>query len=254
MTPAALIFDIDGSVSETEELHRQAFNETFAAFGLPWHWDQALYTKLLDVSGGKERLAHYLAAYDPPQPAGTAGRIAELHAAKTSRYTALVDAGAARLRPGIARLIGEARRQGVALAIATTTSLANVYSLLRSTLGQDWGDAFVTIGAGDMVSAKKPAPDVYHLVVEQLALPPARCVAFEDSTNGLQAALAAGLPTVVTPSIYTDDQSFPGALAVVSHLGDPGAPYRHLAGAGAADGSVTLAALARWLAAFHAEP
>ncbi len=249
MTPAALIFDVDGTISETEELHRQAFNETFAAAGLPWHWDQALYRKLLDVSGGKERLRYYLDAFDPPAAAGAAGRIAALHAAKTDRYTALVDAGAARLRPGVGRLIAEARRQGVVLAIATTTSLANVESLLRATLGQAGLDAFAVIGAGDMVAAKKPAPDIYRLVLQRLALPAARCVAFEDSANGLAAALGAGVPTVVTPGVYTDDQNFPGALAVMSHLGDTLEPYAHLAGAGADEAMVTLAALARWLAA-----
>ena len=180
MKPAALIFDVDGTLAETEELHRQAFNETFAAFGLPWRWDRALYRKLLDVAGGKERLRHYLDAYDPPSAAAAAGRIAALHAAKTARYTALVDAGAARLRPGVGRLIGEARRQGVALAIATTTNLSNVQSLLRATLGQDGLDAFAMIGAGDMVEAKKPAPDIYNVVLERLALPVGGCVAFEE--------------------------------------------------------------------------
>jgi beta-phosphoglucomutase-like phosphatase (HAD superfamily) len=249
MTPAALIFDIDGTFSETEELHRQAFNETFADVGLPWHWDRELYRKLLDVAGGKERLHYYLDGFDPPSAAGVAGRVAALHAAKTKRYTALVDAGAARLRTGVGRLIGEARGQGVALAVATTTSLANVEALLRATLGQDGLDAFATIGAGDMVGAKKPAPDIYRLVLECLAVPAGRCIAFEDSANGLAAALASGVPTVVTPGVYTDDQAFPGALAVLSDLGEPHEPYRHLAGAGADGGFVTLAALASWSAA-----
>ena len=248
MKPAALIFDIDGTLAETEELHRQAFNETFAADGLPWHWDRALYRQLLEVAGGKERLAHYLAAYDPPAAAGVAGRIAALHAAKTARYTALVDAGAARLRPGIGRLIGEAPGPGVPLAIATTTSLANVASLGRTALGADGLAAFAVIGAGDMVGAKKPAPDVYRFVLARLAVPAAACVAFEDSALGLASSLAAGVPTVVTPSVYTEGQHFPGALAVVSDLGEPGEPYRHLAGAGAADGMVTLAALKNWVA------
>ena len=246
MMPAALIFDVDGTLAETEELHRQAFNETFAAFDLPWHWDRTLYKRLLEVAGGKERLRHYLDACHPPQAAAMSGRIAAMHAAKTARYTALVEQGAVSLRPGIGRLIEAARRRGVALAIATTTSLANVEALLRATLGAEAPAAFATIGAGDMVAAKKPAPDVYALVLERLALPSGHCIAFEDSALGLASSLAAGVPTVVTPSVYTDDQSFPGALAVLSHLGDPAAPYRHLAGAGREGGMVTLEGLARW--------
>ena len=247
MLPAALIFDVDGTLAETEELHRQAFNETFSAFGLPWHWDRPLYRALLEVAGGKERLAHYLEAYAPP--AAAAGRIAELHAAKTARYTALVEAGTLRLRTGVARLIGEAQRHGIALAIATTTSLANVEALLRATLGEAGLAAFAVIGAGDMVGAKKPAPDVYDHVLVRLALPAGRCIAFEDSAIGLAASRAAGIATVVTPSLYTEDQSFSGALAVLSHLGEPQHPYRHLAGAGAECAMVTPDALAGWFPA-----
>jgi HAD superfamily hydrolase (TIGR01509 family) len=243
MTPAALIFDVDGTLSETEEVHRQAFNETFAAFGLPWHWDRAAYRELLQVTGGKERMASYIATL--PDGGGTAaGRIAELHAAKTRRYTEL--AGALSLRPGVARLIAEARQRDVRLAIATTTSLPNVEALLRVTLGDDAPAAFAVVGAGDVVAAKKPAPDIYRYVLQRLDLRGEDCVAFEDSANGLKSALGAGISTVVTPGVYTDADDFSGALAVLSDLGEPDAPYRHLAGAGVDGRVVTLATLARW--------
>jgi len=244
MLPRALIFDVDGTLAETEELHRQAFNATFSAENLPWHWDAAAYRRLLDVAGGKERIAHFLKS-GPEGADRAAGRIADLHAAKTERYTALVAAGAA-LRPGVARLIREARAAGVPLAIATTTSLPNVEALLQSSLGPDALGLFAAIGAGDVVPAKKPAPDIYNYVLARLGLPAAGCVAFEDSTNGVRSARAAGLPTVVTPGLYTEGDDFSGALAVLSDLGEPGAPYRHIAGAGADDPMVTLAALARW--------
>ncbi|MFC0242170.1 HAD-IA family hydrolase [Rhodopseudomonas telluris] len=247
MIPRALIFDVDGTLAETEELHRQAFNETFAAEALPWHWDKAAYRRLLDVAGGKERIAHFLAS----APAGAeraSGRIAELHAAKTQRYTALAGAGAP-LRSGVARLIREARQAGVRLAIATTTSLPNVEALLGAAFGAEAMALFDVVGAGDVVPAKKPAPDIYAHVLERLALPAAACVAFEDSTNGLKAARGAGLATIVTPGIYTEGDDFSGALAVLSDLGEKDAPYRHLAGAGAGDTMVTLDALGRWLAA-----
>ncbi|MFT4278067.1 MAG: HAD family hydrolase [Rhodopseudomonas sp.] len=244
MLPSALIFDVDGTLAETEELHRQAFNAAFADDGLPWHWDAPLYRRLLDVAGGKERIAHFLQS-GPEGAERAADRIPQLHRAKTDRYTALVAAGAA-LRPGVARLIHEAKAAGIKLAIATTTSLPNVEALLQSALGPDAMTWFDAIGAGDMVPAKKPAPDVYLHVLELLKLPAADCIAFEDSTNGLRAARAAGLPTIVTPGIYTEGDDFAGALAVLSDLGEPDAPYRHLAGAGADDRLVTLEALARW--------
>lgn len=244
MIPSALIFDVDGTLAETEELHRQAFNATFAAEQLPWHWDATLYRKLLDVTGGKERIAHFLKS-EPDGAERAAGRIPELHRAKTDRYTALVVAGTA-LRPGVARLIREAKAAGVKLGIATTTSLPNVEALLQSSLGPDAMALFDAVGAGDVVPAKKPAPDIYLYVLDALKLPAAACVAFEDSTNGVRAARAAGLPTIVTPGLYTEGDDFPGALAVLSDLGEPDAPYRHLAGAGAGDSLVTLDALARW--------
>jgi HAD superfamily hydrolase (TIGR01509 family) len=246
MVPAALIFDVDGTLAETEELHRQAFNAAFADAGLPWQWDARLYRRLLDVAGGKERIAHFIAG-DPDQPRMDAGRIAELHAAKTKAYTALVAQGAL-LRPGVARLIAEAKAAGVPMAIATTTSLPNVEALLGAALGADALASFAVIGAGDVVGAKKPSPQIYDYVLQRLALPAAACIAFEDSTNGVRSACGAGIPTIVTPGIYTEGDDFAGALSVVSDLGEPGAPYRHLAGAGAGDSMVTLEALARWRA------
>jgi HAD superfamily hydrolase (TIGR01509 family) len=245
MLPAALIFDVDGTLAETEELHRQAFNETFAAAGLDWHWNRAAYRKLLEVAGGKERIAHYIAV-TPGCSAADAGRIAELHAAKTHRYTELVAAGAAPLRPGVARLIAEARHAGIPLAIATTTSQPNVEALIEASFGKQCRAAFAVIGAGDVVPAKKPAPDIYHYVLDRLALRAESCIAFEDSVNGLKSAQAAGVPTVVTPGIYTAGDPFDGALATLSDLGEPAAPYVHLSGAGRGDAMVTLAALRRW--------
>jgi HAD superfamily hydrolase (TIGR01509 family) len=240
MPPAALIFDVDGTLAETEELHRQAFNAAFAEAGLPWHWDAVLYRRLLDVAGGKERIAHFIDSH-PDNERLDVARIAELHAAKTQRYTALVAQGAG-LRPGVARLIAEAKSAGVPLAIATTTSLPNVEALL----GTEALASFAVIGAGDVVGAKKPSPEIYHYVLQRLALPAAACVAFEDSSNGVRSARGAGIPTIVTPGIYTDGDDFAGALAVLSDLGETDAPYRHLAGAGSDDTMVTLQALARW--------
>lgn len=243
----ALIFDVDGTLAETEELHRRAFNEAFAEAGLDWRWGTELYRDLLKVTGGKERMLHYAAAYRPHERAPAEEQLRALHARKTERYAALVETGAVRLRPGFARLLAEAREAGMRLAIATTTSPPNVAALLRATLGPASERLFEVIVAGDAAARKKPFPDAYELALAELGLTSASCIAFEDSANGLRAARGAGLATIVTPSLYTADEDFDGALAVLSHLGDPGEPYLHMAGAGAGDGLVVLARLRHWL-------
>ena len=206
-TLRALIFDVDGTLAETEELHRQAFNETFTAENLPWHWDQPLYAQLLEVTGGKERIAHYIATHTPATPM-EAPRIAAVHAAKTARYTALIDNGTITLRPGIPELLQDAAAAGLRLAIATTTSRPNVDALLRATLG---ANPFEVIACGDEVAAKKPAPDIYELALQRLALPPEDCIAIEDTLNGVRSAQGAGLRCIVTPSLYGGQGPFPGA-------------------------------------------
>ncbi len=245
--PLTLIFDIDGTFSETEETHREAFNQTFAAYDLPWVWDRPMYKKLLEVTGGKERIRHFIDTFRPEGGDRALPLIPEIHAAKTDRYTAMVDAGAAQPRPGITRLIHEARTAGMGVAIATTTSLPNVESLIAATLGPDGMGLFDAVGAGDVVKSKKPAPDIFNFTLGQLGIGPDDAVAFEDSVNGLRSAAGAGLRTIITPSMYTDDQNFAGAFAVLSDLGAPGEPYRHIAGAGSDDGMVTPQALSRWL-------
>lgn len=246
--PPTLIFDIDGTYAETEETHREAFNRTFAAYGLLWVWDRPMYKRLLEVTGGKERIGHYVETFDPEGGERALALIAEIHAAKTDRYTAMIDEGAARPRPGVKRLIEEAKAAGVPVAIATTTSLPNVEALIRATLGPDGMSVFDAIGAGDMIKGKKPAPDIFNYTLERLGIGPEDAIAFEDSVNGLRSAGAAGLRAIITPSMYTDDQDFNGAFSVLSDLGEPDRPYRHIAGAGANDKMVTIEALARWLA------
>ena len=220
-TLQALIFDVDGTLAETErDGHRPAFNAAFAEHGLNWDWDEVLYGRLLDITGGKERIRHYAGHFDP----ATAARpdfddlVKRLHAAKTAHYVRRVEQGRLPLRPGIARLIDEARAAGLRLAIATTTSPENVDALLRATLGEAAPGWFAVIGAGDIVPAKKPAPDIYRWVLERLCLPAAACLAIEDSENGLKSASTAGLRCLVTVNDYTRDQDFSDAWAVRESL------------------------------------
>jgi len=226
---AGLIFDVDGTLAETErDGHRVAYNRAFAAAGLDWHWSESLYGELLAVAGGRERMRRFVAGYAPALPAGRSldTLIEDLYAAKTVLFAELVARHGLPARPGIARLLAQARDRGLRLAIATTTSPRNVEALLASLLPDI---PFEVIGAGEMVPRKKPAPDIYELVLRELDLPPAACLAFEDSDNGLLSARAAGIETVVTVSDYHRHQSFDGALLTVDHLGDPGQPCRVIA-------------------------
>jgi len=233
MALEALIFDVDGTLADTErDGHRVAFNQAFADAGLDWRWEVDLYGELLAVTGGKERMRHYVDRYRPDyvKPADFDALVAQLHAAKTRHYTALLGQGGIPLRPGVRRLLEEARARGVRLAIATTTTPDNVSALLLHAISPEAVSWFEVIGAGDVVAAKKPEPDIYYYVLDRLCLSPAQCLAFEDSENGLRAAQAAGLKTVITVNDYTRAHDFHGAAMVLDHLGEPGRPFQALSG------------------------
>jgi HAD superfamily hydrolase (TIGR01509 family) len=231
----ALIFDVDGTLADTEEVHRTAFNLAFERFGLGWEWDRLLYRQLLNTTGGKERIAAYIEMLGLPaaETRKLLGLLPDVHAQKTKFYAAVVNDGALPLRDGVRRLIDEALEAGCRLAIASTTTAVNIDALLQSTLGARGLDIFNVIACGDQVRAKKPAPDIYRLALRHLGLPSERVVAFEDSANGLRAATAAGLFTVVTPTYWTEDSDFTGADLLLPGLGDaarplPGEPGRVL--------------------------
>jgi len=218
MALKALIFDVDGTLAETEEAHRQAFNATFAANGIPWHWSREDYRILLRTTGGKERMAAH--QRDLPEKLMPA-QIAALHAEKTRRYAEILAGGGLRLRPGVADLVARARAAGLKCAVATTTNLPNVAALTRATWGAAPETIFDAIAAGDQVKAKKPAPDVFLLALERLGLPADACLAFEDSRPGLASAQVAGLRVLVTPSVYTDGEDFSAADHVLPDLTHP---------------------------------
>jgi HAD superfamily hydrolase (TIGR01509 family) len=251
MTLHALLFDVDGTLADTErDGHRPAFNQAFADAGLDWHWDVALYGKLLAVTGGKERMKYYIDHFRPDysKPDNFDEMVAEVHQAKTRHYSALAARGGIPMRPGVKRLLIEARASGLRLAIATTTTPENVTVLLEHSLGAGTQEWFEVVAAGDIVPAKKPAPDIYHYALEKMSLDPAECLAFEDSENGLRASLGAGLKTLITVNDYTLDHDFSGAAVVLSDLGEPGAPNRQLAGAALDQPFVDVA----YLRALHA--
>ena len=224
----AIIFDVDGTLADTEDGHRQSFNKAFSDSGLDWNWDVPLYDKLLKVTGGKERIKYYVNDFltDYAKPDDFDDFVKSLHALKTRHYTAMIGQGNVPLRPGIKQLIQDAHAAGVTLAIATTTTPENVSALLEVGLGKNWEKFFAANGCGDIVPKKKPAPDIYFWVLEKLGLKAADCIALEDSENGLRSSLAAGIKTYVTTNYYTSRQNFAGAAAVFDDLSDLGKFYR----------------------------
>lgn len=214
---AALLWDVDGTLAETErDGHLVAFNQAFAAEGLPWRWDDRHYGKLLEVTGGRERLLHDMAIRPeaPTSPAEREQLTARVHAAKNAFYADLVAGGQIPLRPGVRELFDDCRARGVPMAVTTTTTRASVEALLRCHLGEDWSSWFRTLVCADDVRRKKPDPEVFRLALARLGTDPGHTVAIEDSPNGVVAARAAGCRVLVTRSIYFESAPITGALAV----------------------------------------
>jgi HAD superfamily hydrolase (TIGR01509 family) len=247
----ALIFDCDGVLADTErDGHRPAFNQTFAEAGIPVQWSEEDYADKLRIGGGKERMAslltdEFVAANGLPADAeGQKELLAGWHRRKTEIYKEMVRAGRLPGRPGIARIVDEARQAGWTLAVASTSAEESVRAVLEHVVGADAAASFAVF-AGDVVAAKKPDPAIYVLALERMGVDAAEAIVVEDSRNGLLAAVGAGLRCLVTVSGYTADEDMSEALLVVTSLGDPGEPARVLANRSAArpGDQVTLADL-----------
>ena len=243
----ALIFDVDGTLAETETAHCAAFNAAFEQSGMGWQWDRALYSGLLEIAGGMNRLAHYWKKVDPrgADHPSAARRITQIHALKTRIYGDMVSAGQLSLRPGVRRLIAEARAAKLPMAIATTTTPSNVNALLGAHFGRGWRGMFDAVCDASTTPSKKPAPDVYLAALQELNVKPQDCLAIEDSRNGLLAASSAGIPVLVTPTAYTKWHDFAGAMLVIPDLADPDKPMARRI-PGAEHRWVDLDALRRW--------
>lgn len=219
----ALIFDCDGVLVDTErDGHRVAFNQAFEKAGIDVSWDVGLYGELLMIAGGKERMRHYFESQGWPAEAGDDkdAFLAEMHKSKTAIFSDLIASGALPLRTGVLRLVDEAIAAGVRLGVCTTSNPKSIDAVL-DLMGPDRKSKFEFVLAGDIVSRKKPDPEIYDMAKSKLGLPVHECIVVEDSRNGLLAAVAAGLPCFITTSTYTTDEDFSEAVGVAPELGDP---------------------------------
>ena len=247
----AVLWDVDGTLAETErDGHRVAFNQAFEEAGLDWRWDEALYGELLRITGGRERILHFLRerADAPPTSDERESLARRLHQRKNAIYGDLVRHAALPLRPGVAELMAECAEAGLRMAIVTTTSRSNVEALMGVHLGAQWRNAFAAVICGEDVQHKKPDPEAYEHALKELGLGPLACVAIEDSPGGVSAARAADIPVVVPLSAYFERATIEGAVAIGPGLHTregwrPG--LRTHAGAGS---RVTLDDLRAWCA------
>ena len=245
----ALIWDVDGTLAETErDGHRVAFNAAFEALGVPWRWSEQRYGELLRVTGGIERMLHDMATQaDAPASLNEREHLARrLHREKNERYAQIVAGGGIPLRGGVRELLDECAAAGIPMAIATTTSRSNVEALLAANLGARWEERFACVVCAEDAASKKPDPLAYRIALQRLGLRADQALAIEDSPAGVEACISAYLPVIVTRSVYFADASAAVALAVGPGLHS--AKGWHPAAAGES-GRIDLAQLRRWFAA-----
>lgn len=217
----ALIFDCDGVLVDTErDGHRVAFNLAFQKMGYGFEWDVPLYGELLKIAGGKERMRHYFEGRGWPADVSEPDAfLKELHKLKTDLFMQIIEGGQLPLRSGVKRLVDEAIADRMPLAVCSTSNERAVTQVIETMLGPERRKKFLIL-AGDIVTKKKPDPEIYNLAKERLSLAGNDCVVVEDSRNGLLAAKAAGMKCIVTKSSYTQDEDFTEADAVFPELGD----------------------------------
>jgi len=245
----AIIFDVDGTLGETETVHQSAFNEAFRHCGLDWVWDEEIYIELLRIPGGPSRLQHFVETRYPEdlERMTEAGLLTRIHRRKTQNFARMLEDSGVSLRAGVSRLITDARSAGVKLAACTTSQLETFEILVVNALGIEalsWFNAVVT---GADVKKMKPDPEGYLEVLRRLRVDAGDAVVIEDTERGVEAARAAGIRVIAVPSEMTSDEDFSRAEIMLSDLGEPASPFDVLAGDPMGFGYASLRAIRTWL-------
>lgn len=218
----AVFFDQDGVIIDTErDGHRVSFNMAFKEFGFTDEWGVDYYHELLQIAGGKERMKHHWKTKGFSRALTEEeidALVKDMHKRKTALFVELIESGKLPLRPGVRRFMQEAMDAGLQIAVCTTSNEQSARAITEKVLSDI---KFDLVLAGDVVSRKKPDPEIYNLALSKLGLKPEEVFVVEDSKNGLAAAKAAGLKTIVTTNGYTEREDVSAGDVVVSSLGDP---------------------------------
>lgn len=232
MLLSAVLFDVDGTIAETEELHRKSFNESFKEFNLDWFWDKPIYKELINIGGGKERIQHYMKRAWPEmlEYKNLSKYIDSIHKVKNEIYEDYINEEKLTFRPGIKRLISELKENKIRIALVSSSSKTNIENLLLKGLQFKSIELFDLIAHGDCTKNKKPSPEIYEWALEKFKLSAQSCIAIEDSPRGVDSAVSAKIKVIATPSELTSDENFEAADLVVSDLGDPEEPFKKISG------------------------
>lgn len=249
MPLSALIFDVDGTMIETAELHRSAFNTAFRDVGLEWRWTAAAYAHVAHLNTDRDKLDCYTDTYavGDPNDIKQVGLMSSVLERKTLIYSQMIENGIARLRPGVARLVHEANNARVPLALAATGNREEFEPLLQNHLGLDMAKMFDAIITRDDLGEGNPT-DAYWAAISKLGVDAKNAVAFDDSGQGARAAASVGLNVIGVPGIYTSADEFDPAFLVISDLGHPAAPFQVIKGSAESYNFVSLDALNYWVA------
>ena len=222
---------MDGTIVDTEkDGHRVAFNEAFSRSGIKAEWSVEEYHQLLQIAGGKERMKFYFL---------NEGRkyisleksldelVQQLHLLKTEIFVSLIENGKLPLRPGIKRIMQEANEKGILIGICTSSNEKAVKAIINSLLKDVKIDLIL---AGDIVTKKKPYPEIYLLALQKTGLSGNEVLVIEDSENGVIAGKEAHTKVLATVNEYTKNEDLSRADAVVTSLGNENEKTLVLAG------------------------